>query len=309
MANAHRSPVRRGPPAPCRPRPPPEPAPPAQGATGGWLCLHDLSSVTTWHRSGIPAQRLWSCPRPVWDPGAVGLAAAHTASQAVAHCSHPAGQGPCPEPQGVDPPRPPLPLFPNLCWLPKLPQSTARDHCQPGGGGLLLQLLSQAGIPGWGPRDCRPARELTGERQVSAPGTPPGRQRRPARPGAPSEEEQPALGAGMWPCTATPWTARVDAGASSESHRRCRWPRAPGSWERPSRHRAQSGHGRASPIPPLCPPRRAGGRPCGLLERAPRLAVAGRDGAAATRPLRGLASPGDGFFRPPRPADFSFKYT
>lgn len=179
----------------------------------------------------------------------------------------------------------------------------------PAGGGLLLQLLSQAGIPGWGPRDYRPARELTGERQVSAPGTPPGRERRPARPGAPSEEEQPALGARMWPCTATPWTARVDAGASSEAHRRCRWPRAPGSWERPSRHRAQSGRGRASPIPPLCPPRRAGGRPCGLLERAPRLAVAGRDGAAATRPLRGLASPGDGFFRPPRPADFSFKYT
>lgn len=152
MANAHRSPVRRGPPAPCRPRPPPEPAPPAKGATGGWLCLHDLSSVTTWHRSGIPAQRLWSCPRPVRDPGAVGLAAAHTASQAVAHCSHPAGQGPCPEPQGVDPPRPPLPLFPNLCWLPKLPQSTARDHCQPGAGGASCsscsaRLASQGGGP------------------------------------------------------------------------------------------------------------------------------------------------------------------
>lgn len=43
---------------------------------------------------------------------------------------------------------------------------------------------------------------------MSAPGTPPGRERRPARPGVPSEEEQPALGARMWPCTATPWTPR-----------------------------------------------------------------------------------------------------
>lgn len=65
----------------------PEPAPLAQGAPGGRLCLHDLSSMTTWHRCGIPAQ----CPRPAWDPGTLGLADTHTASQA--------GQGPCPEPQ------------------------------------------------------------------------------------------------------------------------------------------------------------------------------------------------------------------
>lgn len=78
MANAHGSLSRKGSPHPHRPRPHSRACPSHAGCSWGRLCLRNLSSMTTWHRWGIPARRprprLW----PAWDPGVLGLADTRT---------------------------------------------------------------------------------------------------------------------------------------------------------------------------------------------------------------------------------------